>query len=472
MSTYRSYFSKNTTLITGNTTNNSQNPVTEISYGRIDKKITRFIFDVDLDDLSTKFSNGLYSQNRIVSHVLHMTNTISTTDKYIGKTSYSENIQRATSFELELFNVNEDWDEGGGYTFYYDETPLTISQASNWIERKTNINWANEGVYVSGGTGATQIIGSQLFDKGNENISIDITNYINQKIFGTGYTGTTAYSGDTYGLGIKYTDIYEQTVTEFLQAVAFHTKYTNTWFEPYIETTIDDTITDDRNYFYLNKDNDLYFYVTIGNVLQNITINSVEIYDYNDVLFDVLSGSSILNVSNGIYKITLNISSDEYPDAVLFKDKWNVTINGRDTSYSNEFYLISQDNYFVMNQPEITNFDNYFFNYYGISHKEKIVAGNIRKIKLNIRELYSEQNKFMPLDIEYRLFTTIGDKYEIDVIPYTSVNRTSSGYEFNIDTSWLIPQDYKLQIRMRSGNYYRNKETISFTIVSTNPFND
>jgi len=75
------------------------------------------------------------------------------------------------------------------------------------------------------------------------------------------------------------------------------------------------------------------------------------------------------------------------------------------------------------------------------------------------------------LDIEYRLFTTVGSKYEIDVIPFTSVNRTNTGYEFNLDTSWLIPQDYHLQIRLKNGNYYENKQTLSFTIVSDNLVN-
>ena len=39
-------------------------------------------------------------------------------------------------------------------------------------------------------------------------------------------------------------------------------KNTNTYYEPYVETIIDDTITDDRNYFYLNKANSLYLYVS------------------------------------------------------------------------------------------------------------------------------------------------------------------------------------------------------------------
>ena len=70
------------------------------------------------------------------------------------------------------------------------------------------------------------------------------------------------------------------------------------------------------------------------------------------------------------------------------------------------------------------------------------------------------------MDIEYRLFTTVGKKYELDLIPFTPVNRTNTGYEFNLDTSWLIPQDYFLQIRMKNGDYYENKQTLSFTVVS------
>ena len=68
--------------------------------------------------------------------------------------------------------------------------------------------------------------------------------------------------------------------------------------------------------------------------------------------------------------------------------------------------------------------------------------------------------------VEYRLYTTVGSHYEIDVIPFTPVNRTSNGYEFDLDTSWLIPQDYYLQIRLKNGNYYENKQTLSFTIVN------
>jgi hypothetical protein len=460
MSIFRSYFSKNNTLISNNLTNNSQNPVTEISYGSLDERVSRLIFDIDLTELINKINSGLIVPDSGMTHVLHLVNTISYAQQYIGKKSYSEGIERASSFDLEIFNVDEDWDEGSGYDFIYDDSliPNAVPQASNWKYRKTDIEWNTAGAYNSG----TTLIGSQRFEKGSESLNIDITDYINQRLFGTGST----FTGNSFGLGIKFPDNLEQQVTEFTEAVAFHAKNTNTWYEPYIETAVNDTITDDRNYFYLDKDNELYLYVNIGGIQQNIVVNSVNIYDYEDNLVDTLSGASIINVSKGIYKIVLNIDSQTFPDAVLFRDEWNLTINGRTSQHNGEFYLISEKKYYTFDQSNQIDFNNYFFYFWGISEKENIVAGNLRKIKLTIKELYANQNNFLPLDIEYRLFTTIGSKYEIDVIPFTKVNRTSSGYEFNLDTSWLIPQDYKLQIRLKNGNYYENKQTLTFTVVS------
>jgi hypothetical protein len=436
--------------------------VTEISYGTFNTLPSRFIFDINLESLQTRINDGFINPNRIVKHVLHMTNTIRYAPQYIGKKSYSTNINRASSFELDLFNLSEEWDEGSGYIFEYDDAELPVfpyleEQASNWFNRRTNIPWNTEGAYL---TGTTQIIGTQRFDMGNENLEIDVTNYINQRL--TGSTGTT---GST-GLGIKFADIYESLETEFREAVAFHARKTNTFYEPYIETIIDDEIRDDRNYFYLDKANDLYLYPNIGGIYKNVVVDRVNIYDYEDNLIDVISGDSIINVSKGVYKITYFVDSTDYPDAVLFRDEWVTTIDGREKRFDGEFYLISSEKYYRFDNSNLINFDSYYFYFWGIKQGENLRAGSIRKVKLTIKELFPNQDNFLPLDIEYRIFTTIGEKYEIDIIPFTKVNRTNTGYEFNIDTFWLIPQDYKIQIRLKNGDYYENKQTLSFTVVS------
>ena len=460
MSIYRSYFSKNGTIIDNNTSNMGLNPVTEISYGTVYKQVSRFIFDVDLSNILDRITKGFINPNRIAKHTLHLTNTISYAPQYIGKKSYLQTINRASSFDLEVFNINQDWDGGSRYDFFYNNT--ATPQASNWYSGRTNSTWSKAGIYDSG---STEIIGTQRFDEGNEDIDIDVTDYVNQRLF-SGYTGTSVYSGNSYGLGIKFTDYYESLETEFRNAVAFHVKDTNTYYVPYIETTIDDTISDDRNYFYLDKDNDLYLYFNVPSFQQNIVVNQVNIYDNEDKLIDTLTGGSISNVGLGIYKITLNIDSSVYPDAVLFRDEWLITVNGRNTSYNGEFYLISEDKYYAFNESNQINPNNYFFYFWGIGERENIRAGSIKKIMLTIKELYPNQDNFIPLEIEYRLFTTVSKKYEIDVIPFTTVNRTNNGYYFNLDTSWLIPQDYYLQIRMKNGNYYENKQTLSFTVVN------
>lgn len=455
MGRFRTYFSKNNSLISSNLTNNSQNPVTEIFYGTLNPEVSRFIFDLDIEPLKNRIDEGIINPDRITKHILHLTNTIRYAEEYVGKKSYNLETERASSFDLDVFNVSEDWDEGSGYDFIYGNNifPIPKEGASNWYYKKTNVPWV-----VSGGSyqsGVTEIFGSQRFEKGNENINIDITDYVNGRLGLSGFTGTT------YGLGIKFPDDLEELETSFRQAVAFHAKTTHVFYEPHIETIIDNEIKDDRNYFYLNKNNRLYLYSR-----HNIGVNFINIYDYEDNLLSTLSGSSINDVGNNTYYIDYIVSSDDYPDAVLFKDVWNVTLNGNIKEIENQFYLISSEKYYDFDLSNQIDFDNYFFYFWGIKENEKLIAGDIRKVKLTIRELYPNQHDFIPLDLEYRLFIKIDGNHEIDIIPFTLINRTSKGYEFDLDTSWLIPQDYSLQIRMKNGNYYENKNILNFTVIS------
>lgn len=457
MSRFRTYFSKNNSIIKNNRTNISQNPVTEISYGTEDKNVSRFIFEPDLTNLNNRIYDGQIKQNNIVNHVLHLINTVSYAPQYRGGKSYTDDIDRATGFEIEIFNLKQDWDEGNGYDFYYNDSNLLVHQESNWYSAQTGTLWTEGGAYISG---TSEIIGYQYLENGSENISIDVTDYINQRLLGSGNT----YTGTSYGLGLKMTDFYEDIETLNRQAVAFHVKDTNTYYEPYIETIIDDTITDDRNYFYLDKDNQLYLFVTIGNNSTGATINSVSIYDHEDVLYVRLSGSSITETKKGMYKIPLNISSTSYPDGIMFRDVWNITLNGRTFDVEDDFFLISSDVYYRINSDYSPSLDNYHFYYWGIGDGEEITGNNLRRIRLSIKELYSDQNDRIPLNIEYRIFTKIAEGYENEIVPYTKVDRTKNGYQFDLDPIWLIPQVYYLQTRLVDGNYYQEKEPIEFVI--------
>jgi len=167
-----------------------------VSYGSLQQRVTRFIFDIDLTDLVDKINDGFIVPNDEMKHILHMTNTISYAQQYLGKKSYSESIERASSFELDVFNIDEDWDEGGGYDFIYNDIiyPDVVTQAANWDNRKTDVPWT-----VSGGSyqsGTTEIIATQRFETGSESLDVDITDYVNQRLTEmgvSGLTGTTTY---------------------------------------------------------------------------------------------------------------------------------------------------------------------------------------------------------------------------------------------------------------------------------------
>jgi hypothetical protein len=461
MSIYRSYFAKNNTLIQNNELNVSQNPVGEISYGTVNKTVSRIIFKVDLEPLLDKIIAEGINPASIVSHKLVLTNTIAQRPDLLGGNSYSSSIERASSFSLDLFTVTEDWDEGSGYEFQFSDSAFILlpSGCSNWNYAKTNVAWATAGAYASGSTGTTgsTVIASQNFPKGNEDVEMDVTGYINNIL----------YSGATdYGLGLKMPFSLEDTATLKRRSVAFHVKNTNTFFEPYIETIIDDQIKDDRNFFFMDKVNDLYLY----SVIDNINISAVTINDFNGKVFTVIPTSGVTRVRGGIYKISVTIPSALYPDAVIFNDVWTIIQNGSIKNINRDFYLVSSDNFYNFDLSNRLTPDNYHFSFFGLKSGEFIKRGNRRRIDVNVKKLYKSQDNNYPLNLEYRLFIKQSNDVQIDVIPFTPLDRTVVGYEFILDTSWLIPQDYYLELKISDGTVFSIKDAIGFTIVSDDAF--
>ncbi len=450
MRIFRSYFSKSNTIVKDSLLNSSQNPVTEIMYGGEKKTISRFIFDIDLNPLKEKIESGEINPENIIGHNLCLTNTIHFTPKYIGKQSYNSNIDRASSFILDLFEVNEDWDEGSGYDLI-PAPKIDKNQPSNWEYKKTNEEWDNYGAYLSG---TTEIIKTIPFDKGNENIKIDITDRIDDLLFDE--------TSDLFGMGLKFTDDLEILKTNKINSVGFHTNNTNTFYQPYIETILNDEIIDDRNFFYQDKDNLLCFSVSENFDVSGLTVNSVDIYDYLGNLYKTFESEEIKYLGSGIYGIDLNISSLIYPDSVIFYDEWKFTINDRTITKKDRFYIISNED--LLFKKGTLPFDNYHFYFWNLNEGEKIKRGEVRKVKLTVKELYANKSGNIPIDIEYRLFTKIENKNEVEIIPFNKVNRIKNSHEFIIDTSWLLPQDYFIEIRMKDGLSTSSKETVSFTI--------
>jgi len=356
MSIINSYFNRNNTIVLNSYVNTGRNPVMQLYYGDggVSNPIgySRFIFDLDLTLLREQMVTGVVSTGCTdqITHVLKMTNT-SAFNMELLNTSMPDGSMRATSFDLILFRIPpidfdesqpQYWDEGVGYDFYDYADPLGPNKAysdrpSNWIQRTTIKNWQQDGLYNNRNLGPVPftgltIVDIQHFEFGNENIEFDMTDEINMVLNGT-LTGST-------GWGIAYLPELENlSGTTGSYSVGFFTRHTQTFYEPYLLTTYNDIIEDDRNNFSLGKSNKLYLYIYEDGDFKNLDENPL-------VSISDASGSPIVGLQNlqsclktkGVYEITIPPLTG-YKTPCMFTDTWsNLKLNGFSLSNQiNEF---------------------------------------------------------------------------------------------------------------------------------------
>jgi hypothetical protein len=491
MGLLRTYFSKDTTIVRNSCVNTGRNPVTELFYAGStninDTRYSRYIFDVNIDGIRDKVNNNEISISGM-THTIKMTNTSCFDKELYCRTNCSSigDVRRATSFSLILFEVGESWDEGNGFDYAEsnslscEESNITYCESpANWLERKTNTNWTSSGIYsgdpetYNGGI----VINTQSFDHGDENLCIDVTDYVNNLIL----TGTT---GSTYGFGVAYnysTEILTDSDTFY---VGFFGRETNTVYEPFMETTFNDQIKDDRAQFYLDKDNRLYLYTNAGGEPVNATFTDVIIRDNNENIYETIPSSGITQTSKGVYYVTVNIPNDPisgYCGNLLFTDTWQgVTINGNNLGNSEqEFLLRGENGYYTVGTTmaagasglgvgSSTNLSiyDYAFSVSGVKHLEKIQRGDTRRINVDARIPLTIDQVGVIDKISYRIYIREGNT-QIDYIDWTEINRTFDGNYFLMDTSWFIPNDYYMELKIESGNEIRTyDDIIKFEIVS------
>jgi|TARA_R110000803_G_scaffold208838_1_gene277840 hypothetical protein len=499
MNAIRTYFNKDTVIIRNSCVNTGLNPITELYHGGstdVNKlNYSRYIFNVDLSSLITKVNNKELFVDRI-KHKINLTNTSCFDKELFCKTVSSScgEVKRATSFDLSLFEVPEIWDEGAGYD-YVKSRPVTCDLGdkaycegpADWNERQTLTNWSQKGVYTdptmwysgstTGYTGSTinLIKGTQHFDHGDENLCIDITDYINSFLTG----GTT---GTSVNLGVAFE--YSQETAPQLSTcyVGFFAKETQTVYEPFLETSYDDTIKDDRDDFIINKSNNLCLYVNAGGQRTNASISGVTIYDHEDNVYEQIPPSGITQVSTGVYCVSVDVpKTTNYCGNIQFSDLWSgVTVNGNNLgNIELDFIVKEQGDYYsigsntsagafglgVGSSSNLSIYD-YEFAFTGIQRREKIKRGDTRFINVIARIPFTYDQSQALDGVYYRIYIKEGET-EIPYIDWNEVSRTPDGNFFTVDTSWFIPNDYYIEFKITSGNQIRTYEDIiPFTIVS------
>ena len=454
MSYFRSYFEKNNTLIKNSQVNTSKNPTTEIFYG---SSFSRFIFKVDFTDLKSRVDSGDFVITSGTTHILHLTNTIFGDEGLKGQ-NRSSGRERASSFDLEIFEINLLWDEGVGFDYEdggYDFTAgnKTFSEVpSNWFYRTTINEWAPQGAYD--GTGTT--INTIHFDNGNENIDLDITDYVNNILTG----------GSSNGLGIKFTSTYEGLTPDVDKSVSFFTKYTQTFFEPYVESHFDDRINDDRLNFVEKAYQNLYLYVTKGTNFYDL--DELPIVDIVNSAGETITGLGDLittKVKKGVYKVTFGLDGVLCDGKRFYFDKWkNLSIDGvAINDVTQKFVPKPFTSMYTIGENQ-TELNSYAIQYSGIKQNEKILRGEKRKVVVTFKSI-SNSKPVLFDEVYYRMFIYEG-RTEVVIHDWTQIDVTNEN-SFTFDTSYYIPREYFIEIKGKTHTeeiFYPN--IIKFEIVS------
>jgi len=312
MSYFRSYFEKNNTILKDSQVNTAKNPNTELIYG---STFSKFLFKVNFNDLKQKVDSGEYVVTSETKHTLHLTNTIFG-DETLLRQKNGRGRDRTSSFDLVLFKINEFWDEGVGFDYedqvfdFADGNNVFDERPSNWFNRTTLNSWTSQGVY----TNNPVIVETIHFDNGNEDINVDITDYVNGVIV----------SGNTdHGLGLAFAVLYQDIESEVDQSVAFFTKYTQTFFEPYVESFFNDTIDDNRQNFIEKTTQNLYLYVTKGTNFYDLdSLPTVDITDANGNVITGLGNLTTTKIKRGVYKVTFGLDGVLCDGKRFYYDKW------------------------------------------------------------------------------------------------------------------------------------------------------
>jgi len=493
---HRSYFSKNNTILANSEVNTAKNPVTQLFYGKrvnktckftgddshicngttgftknLDVGFSRFIFDLDLVDLKYKNSSCCIPSVNSLNHTLRMTNTSNFDDSLMNDKILVDGTRRATSFTLMLFKAvsGSSWSEGVGYDYMVSpivlgpEFDITYSQRpSDWFSPTTLTNWSFPGTYNNTNNTTYTVLATQVFDNGNENIAFNsptLNTEINNLLTAT----NSSTSANTYGIAFIPQFENLSNITE-AYSVGFFTKYTQTFYEPFLETTFNDTINDNRGDFNLGVVNRLFLYAYDhnGNPICFDSVPGVTVADCD--------GNTILTTMTakrtcGVYYFDLQLPSIPQTTPIIYTDTWsNLIINGSvQPNVINEF--IVYDNNFSIGstvvQPKV-----YGYSVSGIKEDEKLTNAETRKVFISTRVPYTVDHQILVDNLQYRIYVTQGTT-QVEVIPWTAVNKSFTHNYFLLDTGWMIPNEYYIDIKATSNqqvDIYRKQ--IKFQVIN------
>ena len=471
----RTFLDKSTTIIKDTTYNYGLHPISMLNYGTL---LSRIVLHFDIEELRKRIDDRTYYDISKLTHTLKMKNCGSIQPEKHKQKLTSSDIkgikERATSFTLIAFEVPQAWDEGVGFDnandFWLVGKSATSQDGCTWYNATNEETWGEEGIYSTEtlleeyelykqGKNSI-IIATQHFDHGNENLELDLTEYINNKLLESGSSNN--------GICIAFAPELEEMDMKYTQYVGFFNNKTNTIFHPVLESRYDCDICDDRLSFALNKENKIYLYSFIGGALENLDeMPTCKIEGSPCNGFDGEMELPVVQESKGIYSASLKLSTPDFHKDMVFYDTWgNLSYQGDVIDdVELDFATHAPQIYFSVSdkviEPKVLN-----PMLIGINNNEKVNRGEERMLKVFFRIPYTNSDFKLCDHCWYRIYAKDGDR-EITIVDWDKLLKMHSHNFFMIKTNEFVPTEYHIDIKAKFGDEVRIfKNQLTFKIVS------
>jgi len=474
------YFSNSDTTITnafkanlttrGISGNLGQSDILEVFsiYGQSNpssSELSRILIQFPISDVLADRNNAIIPASGSVTWYLKLYNA-----------KHSDTVPK--DFTLTVSAVSRSWDEGYGL----DMEEYSDVGYSNWISAASSSNLGVTNWTSEGGDYHNSPIKSQYFTKGTEDLTVDVSDIVEQWMAGT---------KTNYGFGIKLTSSQEQAAESFYTK-RFFARGTEFWFKrPTLEARWNSIRRDNRGYFYASSSlasatdnlNTIYLYNVVRGRLANIpSIGTNNIYVK---IYDDPSGSNSITatpnnpitggwVSTGIYSASfaLNTTASE-----VF-DRWfNSTLTTCFHTGSIDVYSLDSQDYNPTNRYVVscTNLKPIYY-----SEEQARFRFFVRKKDWQ-PTIYTVATNFIPSEIiESASYKLVRVSDNLEVIPYGTGSLMHTGLSYDVSGSYFdldmnnLETDYSYQIKLTfydgvTNSWKEQPDTFKFRVEKNEP---
>jgi len=389
-------------------------------------------------------------------------------------------------FTLEITPVSQSWEEGYGLDMENYSDLTYDGTGSNWINAKAATAWTNEGGDFLTASVYSSYNFSQTFEKGTENLEVDVTDLVEQWVTGLAGGGVV----DNYGVAIFLTSSQESGSKRSYYTKKFSARSSEFFFNrPVIEARWDSSRKDKRGSFYVSSSalsdvdnlNAIYFYNYVRGQpkdLPNVAKNPI-----NVTIHTSASGGEKLTAAGSGTFTYLNAITGGWVDTGIYSASFALDTTASivfDRWFSGSVYY-----YTGSIEPETITPTSVFDTTEYIASITNLRSEYFNDDTARLR-LYTRQRNWNPTiytvatttiensiidDVYYKVFRIVDDK---DVIPYGtgSLNHTRLSYDvsgsyFDLDMSLLEPgfaYGVKLLFYI-NGIYDEYNETFKYKVI-------